>query len=268
MSLVWIQLWPPLYAILNYVATLASAEPRSRGRKRWERSPGLALETAGQHLQRRDLRPGHRRLHGDLDPDHRHRDHQGRRGGVPGGDRRRRRPVGGIRQKRRSTSRAASPRTRSRWTSSSWPDRSSAFMSTTSDATAPPSRAVARMPASSATRPTDEPAGQHLHLHRAAGERPGRKRTRSRDAGTHRARGHAAQPGTTALTRALGIQDLRARPQQRSGATTTSDGGSTSDPVPDLNSVARDVNRRLGLSDDSTVGKSVAASASVGRRFR
>src|SRR5262245_65569081 len=26
LSLVWIQLWPPLYAILNYVATLASAK--------------------------------------------------------------------------------------------------------------------------------------------------------------------------------------------------------------------------------------------------
>jgi len=43
-----------------------------------------------------------------------------------------------------------------------------------------------------------------------------------------------------------------------------SDGGSTSTQFQALNSIARDVNRRLGLSDDSTVGKSVAASASVG----
>jgi len=42
-----------------------------------------------------------------------------------------------------------------------------------------------------------------------------------------------------------------------------SDGGSTSTQFQALNSIARDVNRRLGLSDDSTVGKSVAASASV-----
>jgi len=68
----------------------------------------------------------------------------------------------------------------------------------------------------------------------------------------------------TALSRALGIQESYERSQQRSGATSTSDGGSTSTQFQTLNSVARDVNRRLGLSDDSTVGKGVAASASVG----
>ena len=68
----------------------------------------------------------------------------------------------------------------------------------------------------------------------------------------------------TALTRALGIQDSYERSQQRSGVTSASDGGSTSTQYQTLNSVARDVNRRLGLSDDSTVGKSVAASASAG----
>jgi conjugal transfer mating pair stabilization protein TraG len=44
LSLVWIQLWPPLYAILNYVATLASArtsKPPPHGL-----AQGLALETA------------------------------------------------------------------------------------------------------------------------------------------------------------------------------------------------------------------------------
>ena len=70
----------------------------------------------------------------------------------------------------------------------------------------------------------------------------------------------------TALTRALGIQENYERSQQRSGATSTSDGGSTSTQFQTLNSVAREVNRRLGLSDDSTVGKSVAASASVGAK--
>jgi conjugal transfer mating pair stabilization protein TraG len=68
----------------------------------------------------------------------------------------------------------------------------------------------------------------------------------------------------TALSRALGIQESYERSQQRSGATSTSDGGSTSTQFQTLNSVARDINRRLGLSDDSTVGKAVAASASVG----
>ena len=69
---------------------------------------------------------------------------------------------------------------------------------------------------------------------------------------------------SAALTNALGIQDSFDRSQQRSGASTTSDGGSTSTQLQKLNSVAREVNRRLGLGEDSIVGKSVAASASAG----
>ena len=68
----------------------------------------------------------------------------------------------------------------------------------------------------------------------------------------------------TALSRALGIQESYERSQQRSGATSISDGGSTSTQLQTLSSVAREVNRRLGLGEDSTVGKSVAAAASVG----
>ena len=68
----------------------------------------------------------------------------------------------------------------------------------------------------------------------------------------------------SALTRALGIQESFERTQQRSGASTTSEGGSSSKQLQTLNSVAREMNRRLGLGEDSTVGKSAAASASVG----
>jgi len=71
----------------------------------------------------------------------------------------------------------------------------------------------------------------------------------------------------TALTRALGIQDSFEKSQQRTGATSTSEGGSTNSQFQTLNSVARDVNRRLGLSDDSTVGKTIAASASIGAKI-
>jgi hypothetical protein len=49
----------------------------------------------------------------------------------------------------------------------------------------------------------------------------------------------------TALTHALGIQDSYEKSQQRTGATNTSEGGSTAQ-FQTLNSVARDVNRRLG----------------------
>src|SRR5919108_1549649 len=46
LSLVWIQLWPPLYAILNYVATLASARTLEAAAKMGGGVQGLALETA------------------------------------------------------------------------------------------------------------------------------------------------------------------------------------------------------------------------------
>ena len=46
MSLVWIQLWPPLYAILNYVATLASAKNLEAAARMGTATTGLALETA------------------------------------------------------------------------------------------------------------------------------------------------------------------------------------------------------------------------------
>jgi conjugal transfer mating pair stabilization protein TraG len=71
----------------------------------------------------------------------------------------------------------------------------------------------------------------------------------------------------TAMTHALGIQDSYEKSQQRTGATSTSEGGSTNTQFQTLNSVARDVNRRLGLSDDSTVGKTIAASASIGAKI-
>jgi hypothetical protein len=86
LSLVWIQLWPPLYAILNYVGTLASART-SQPPPAWAPDPGPDAGHRGQHLPRRHLRPGRRRLHGGLDPHHRHRHHQGRRSRLPGSDR-------------------------------------------------------------------------------------------------------------------------------------------------------------------------------------
>jgi conjugal transfer mating pair stabilization protein TraG len=48
MALIWIQLWPPLYAILNYVATLASAKNLAAAAKMGSGAAGLALETASR----------------------------------------------------------------------------------------------------------------------------------------------------------------------------------------------------------------------------
>lgn len=67
-----------------------------------------------------------------------------------------------------------------------------------------------------------------------------------------------------ALTQALSIQDSFERSQSRAGASMIADGGSTSSQLQALNSIARDVNRRLGLSEESLVGKTVAAAASAG----
>jgi conjugal transfer mating pair stabilization protein TraG len=80
-------------------------------------------------------------------------------------------------------------------------------------------------------------------------------------------RGAMQRSQATAMTHALGIQDSYEKSQQRTGATSTSEGGSTNTQFQTLNSVARDVNRRLGLSDDSTVGKTIAASASIGAKI-
>ena len=42
MSLVWIQLWPPLYAILNYVGTLASARNLAAAARTGSGTQGLS----------------------------------------------------------------------------------------------------------------------------------------------------------------------------------------------------------------------------------
>jgi hypothetical protein len=170
------------------------AQPRSRGED-GHSCPGLGPGNRRQHLQRRGLRPGYRRLHGDLDPHHRHCHHQGRRSGLPGGDRRRRRPVDGV------------GGIRSDLEGQHHPERG------LDGSAAAGSHTIVRLHVDDqrclrhhrpGQRPRcrrlplpgqPEPAGQHVHLHRTSGERPGRDRTRSRDAGAHRARGHAAQPG-------------------------------------------------------------------------
>jgi conjugal transfer mating pair stabilization protein TraG len=133
MSLVWIQLWPPLYAILNYVATLASARNPQPPPSMGTGAQGLALDTAASIYQRRHLRPGDRRLHGDLDPHHRHRHHQGRRSRLPGGDRRRRHPVGSV-QRSASDQGLVTQNAVSMDQQQLAPTRTSAFMSSTTDA--------------------------------------------------------------------------------------------------------------------------------------
>jgi conjugal transfer mating pair stabilization protein TraG len=69
---------------------------------------------------------------------------------------------------------------------------------------------------------------------------------------------------STALTQAMSLQESYERSEQRSHASSVGEGGSRSTQVQTLNNVAKSVNTQLGLKEDSTVGKSVVASASVG----
>ncbi|MBE7524490.1 MAG: conjugal transfer protein TraG N-terminal domain-containing protein [Burkholderiales bacterium] len=185
------------------------AQPRSRGED-GHRRPGPRTGNRRQHLQRRRLRPGHRRLHGDLDPDHRHRHHQGRRSGVPGGDRRRRRPVGGVQRSGRRIEGQHHPERRLDGPAATGAD---AHVRLHVDHERRVRHHHPRQRPGCRRLPLPgqpEPPGQHLHVHRAPGERPGRERARSGIAGTHRTRGHAAQPGHRADPRTRHPGGLRA----------------------------------------------------------
>ncbi len=140
------------------------------------------------------------------------------------------------------------------------PNRSSAFMSTTSNAHGStiqgsgPDAGVFRYQATLSRLATTFTFGERQATTLSENARESETLARTERDSMQRSQ-------SAALTNALGIQDSFDRTQQRSGASTTSDGGSTSTQLQKLNSVAREVNRRLGLGEESTVGKSVVASA-------
>ncbi len=266
MSLVWIQLWPPLYAILNYVATLASARNLEAAAKMGTVAQGLALETAAS-------------IYGGAVSD------QAIAGymvisipiiatAIIKGGEVAFQAVTGVGAIQSAASAEAAATSKGSITQSAVsmdqqqlaPTRSSAFMSTTTDAHGTttlgsgPDAGVFRYQANlsrliSTFTVTERQAN-------AVGESAREAETFAR---TEREAMQRSQ--ATALTRALGIQEGYERSQQRSGAATTSDGGSTSTQLQSLYSVAKDVNRKLGLSEDSTVGKSIAAAASAGAKI-
>ena len=263
MSLVWIQLWPPLYAILNYVATLASARNLEAAAKMGTVAQGLALETAASIYSGAvsdQAIAGYMVISIPIIATAIIKGGEVAFQAVTG--------VGAV-QSAASAEAAATSKGSITQNAVSMdqqqlaPTRSSAFMSTTSDAYGTtiqgsgPDAGVFRYQAN-----LSRLASTFTFTERQANALGESAREAETLARTEREAMQRSQ--ATALTRALGIQDSYERSQQRSGATSTSDGGSTSTQFQTLNSVARDVNRRLGLSDDSTVGKSVAASASVG----
>lgn len=263
MSLVWIQLWPPLYAILNYVATLASARNLEAAAKMGTVAQGLALETAASIYSGAvsdQAIAGYMVISIPIIATAIIKGGEVAFQAVTG--------VGAV-QSAASSEAAATSKGSITQNAVSMdqqqlaPTRSSAFMSTTSDAYGTtiqgsgPDAGVFRYQAN-----LSRLASTFTFTERQANALGESAREAETLARTEREAMQRSQ--ATALSRALGIQEGYERSQQRSGATSTSDGGSTSTQFQTLNSVARDVNRRLGLSDDSTVGKSVAASASVG----
>jgi conjugal transfer mating pair stabilization protein TraG len=263
LSLVWIQLWPPLYAILNYVATLASAKNLEAAARMGATAQGLALETASS-IYRGAISDqavaGYMVISIPIIATAIIKGGEVAFQAVTG--------VGPIQSAVSGESSATSKGNVSQDNVSLdqqqlAPMRSSAFMSTTSDAHGTtiqgtgPDAGVFRYQATLSRLATTFTFTERQATALTENAREAETLARSERESMQRSQ-------ASALTRALGIQESFERSQQRTGASTTSDGGSTSTQLQTLNSVAREVNRRLGLGEDSTVGKSVAASASVG----
>jgi conjugal transfer mating pair stabilization protein TraG len=263
LSLVWIQLWPPLYAILNYVATLASAKNLEAAARMGAATQGLALETASSiyHGAISDQAvAGYMVISIPIIATAIIKGGEVAFQAVTG--------VGPIQSTVSGESSATSKGNVSQDIVSFdqqqlAPTRTSAFMSTTSDAHGTtiqgtgPDAGVFRYQATLSRLATTFTFTERQATALTDNAREAETLARSERESMQRSQ-------ASALTRALGIQESFERTQQRSGASATSDGGSTSTQLQTLNSVAREVNRRLGLSEDSTVGKSVAASVSVG----
>jgi conjugal transfer mating pair stabilization protein TraG len=266
LSLVWIQLWPPLYAILNYVATLASAKNLEAAARMGTAAQGLALETASSiyHGAISDQAvAGYMVISIPIIATAIIKGGEVAFQAVTG--------VGPIQSAVSGESAATSKGNVSQDVVSIdqqqlAPTKTSAFMSTTSDAHGTtiqgigPDAGVFRYQATLSRLATT-----FTFTERQATALANNAREAETLARTEREAMQRSQ--ASALSRALGIQESFERSQQRSGATNTSDSGSTSTQLQTLTSVAREVNRRLGLSDDSIVGKGVAASASVGAKI-
>ena len=263
LSLVWIQLWPPLYAILNYVATLASAKNLEAAARMGAATQGLALETASSiyHGAISDQAvAGYMVISIPIIATAIIKGGEVAFQAVTG--------VGTIQSAVSGESSATSKGNVSQDIVSLdqqhlAPTRYSAFMSTTSDAHGAtiqgvgPDAGVFRYQATLSRLATTFTVTERQATVLTENAREAETLARSERESMQRSQ-------ASALTRALGIQESFDRSQQRSGATNTSEGGSTLTQLQTLSSMAREVNRRLGLGEDSTVGKSVAAAASAG----
>ena len=263
LSLVWIQLWPPLYAILNYVATLASAKNLEAAARMGAATQGLALETAAiiYHSAISDQAvAGYMVISIPIIATAIIKGGEVAFQAVTG--------VGPIQSAVSGEAASTSKGNISQDVVSFdqhqlAPTKTSAFMSTTGDAHGTTIQGIGPDAGTFRYQTTlSRLATTFTFTERQATALADNAREAENLARTEREAMQQSQ--SAALTRAIGIQESFDRSQQRSGATTASDGGSSSTQLQMLTSTARDVNRRLGLTEDSSVGKSVAASATVG----
>lgn len=266
MSLVWVQLWPPLYAILNYVGTLASARNLAAAARMGSGAQGLSLDTAASIYQGAisdQAIAGYMVVSIPIIAT-----------AIIKGGEVAFQAITTTSAIQSAASSEAAGATKGLVTQNAVsmdqqqlaPTRTSAFMASTTDArgtTIQGSGMDAGIFRYQAT--LSRLASTFTVTERQATALGESAREAESFATTQREAMQHSQ--ATALTHALGIQDSFEKSQQRTGATSTSEGGSTSTQFQTLSSVARDVNRRLGLNDDSTVGKAIATSASIGAKI-
>jgi conjugal transfer mating pair stabilization protein TraG len=263
MGLVWIQLWPPLYAILNYVGTLASARNLEAAAKMGASLQGLALETAA-------------RIHHGAVSDQAVAGYmvltipaiaaalvKGAEAGFQAV------AATGVLQGAATSEGAAASKGLISQNSVQFdqqqlaPNRTSAFMGTTADAHGTTIQGIGadasvfRYQATMSRLPTTFTISE-----RQAQSVADSARTAETQAKTEREAFQRSQ--STALTQAMALQESYERSEQRSGDTSVTEGGARSTQIQTLNGVARNVNRQLGLREESTVGKTIVASASAG----
>jgi len=224
LSLVWIQLWPPLYAILNYVATLASAKNLEAAARMGAATQGLALETASSiyHGAISDQAvAGYMVISIPIIATAIIKGGEVAFQAITG--------VGAIQSAASSEASAASKGNVSQNMVSLdqqqlAPTRSSAFMSTTSDAHGTtiqgtgPDAGVFRYQATLSRLATTFTFTERQATALTETAREAETLARSERESMQRSQ-------ASALTRALGIQESFERTQQRSGASTTSDCG-------------------------------------------
>ncbi len=266
LSLVWIQLWPPLYAILNYVATLASARTLEAAARMGGGAQGLALETASS-IYRGAISDqavaGYMVISIPIIAT-----------AIIKGGEVAFQAVTGVATMQSAVSGESSAASKGNVTQDAVsfdqqqlaPNRTSAYMATATDAHGTtirgtgPDAGLFRYQATLSRLATTFTFSERQATAVADSAREAETFARSERDSMQRSQ-------AAALTQALSVQDSFERTQTRSGASMISDGGSTSTQLQTLNSIGREVNRRLGLSDESLVGKTVAAAASVGAKI-